>query len=53
MGYEPKNQQDEQYQDGIHSGLSWEQVGTKIGLGWDEVEIMGGNTHETPHRYYL
>ncbi len=31
MGYEPKNQQDEQYQDGIKSGLSWEQVGTKIG----------------------
>lgn len=40
MGYEPKNQQDEQYQDGIKPGLSWEQAGTKIGLGWDEVEKL-------------
>ena len=40
MGYEPKNQQDEQYQDGIKPGLSWEQVGPKIGLGWDEVEKL-------------
>ena len=40
MWYEPKNQKDEQYQDGIKSGPSWEQVGTKIGLGWDEVEKL-------------
>ena len=40
MGYKPKNQQDEQYQDGIKPGLSWEQAGTKIGLGWDEVEKL-------------
>ena len=40
MGYKPKNKQDEQYQDGIKSGLSWEQVRTKIGLGWDEVEKL-------------
>ena len=40
MGYEPKNQQDEQYQDGTKSGLSWGQAGTKIGLGWDEVEKL-------------
>ena len=40
MGYEAKNQQDEQYQDGIKSGLSWEQVGTKIGIDWDEVDKL-------------
>ena len=37
MGYEPKSQQDKQYQDGIKLGLSWEQDGTKTGLSWDEV----------------
>ncbi len=40
MGYDPKDQQDEQYQGGIKPGLSWEQAGTKIGLGWDEVEKL-------------
>ena len=38
MEYEPKNQQIEHSQAGIkEEGLSWEQVGTKTGLSWDEV----------------
>ena len=38
MEYEPKDQQIEHSQAGIkEEGLSWEQVGTKTGLSWDEV----------------
>ena len=37
MGYDAKNQQNEQKQAGVKPGLSWEQDGTKTGLSWDEV----------------
>lgn len=40
MEYEIKNKQGEQYQAVIKSGLSWEQVGTKIGLSWNDVEKL-------------